>query len=570
MRKSDQLTLPQSGWRAACVSLLAALLLLSPANGIAQAGAVNDEPLAIRWSGELEVITGDDFANRRSFTSYKLRKRSRVYRLRLPGRKPALRSGERVSIRGRKLRNRRIIEVAAGGIKRRYGRGGPVVARLGGSRPTVVLRITSSDGSMSCTKEAIAGLMWSNARNVDGMYRAASYQKLNFPGDANRDGLPDVFDVQVNANSAGACDYGGLGSLADQAAASAGVNLALYTHIGYVLPSNVNCSWAGLAYLGGTPGRFYIHGANCSTTDIDVHEMGHNLTMHHAVYNGNEYGDLSCQMGRSGVGMRYFNGPHQRQMDWVPSSEVVAHTGAQREYTLAALEKTPANDGVPMLVTLPKADTNDTYYLSYRRKSADANYSANLGADYDAKLSIHTWKGGGEKSYLIANLGDGQTFTDPVNGWTITQLSHNDANFTARISIGAPCTGRTPTLRVSAQQPSPAGRSTAVNYVVSVTNGDDASCGSGAFSLTAAVPAGWPAAQIVPAALNLAPGASTEAAMTVTAPAAAISGTFPITVTISGSDGNASHTPVSATANYVLDVTPPAVPPAVRLIIVGQ
>src|SRR2546427_8951703 len=74
--------------------------------------------------------------------------------------------------------------------------------------------------------------------------------------------------------SASTCDYSLISSLADQAAASAGVVLSNYSRKVYAFPQT-GCGWWGLGSVGGNPSLAWING----TIDLGVaaHELGHGL-----------------------------------------------------------------------------------------------------------------------------------------------------------------------------------------------------------------------------------------------------------------------------------------------------
>ncbi len=130
------------------------------------------------------------------------------------------------------------------------------------------------------------------------------------------------------------CNYTARGSAADKAAAAADVTLSNYQHRVYVVPSNVRCSWAGLAYVGcGSSCQAWVRafsGQVCGYPDAHAHEIGHNLGLWHASTDTNNDGTLGCEycdkpdfMGYAMANLRTQSGPHKLQMGWASGARVV-------------------------------------------------------------------------------------------------------------------------------------------------------------------------------------------------------------------------------------------------------
>jgi hypothetical protein len=326
----------------------------------------------------------------------------------------------------------------------------PAAAAMVGSRSAVVLVVDFlQDGkTVACTDATIAAKMFSGSPSVDALYQETSFGQLAWPGDTDGNGLPDVFRVQIN-DSGNDCAADSWRGQADAAASAAGVNLGLYQHRLYVLPSTVGCSWAGLGLLG-CGSQCWAIVATCDRGDVYAHELGHNLGMHHASFDadndggvdptcpwgawsgGGEYCDDSDFMGISTNVWRQVNGPHKDQMGWLGSSRIIEAT-TSGTYVLAPLETVPADASVHQLVRVAKPDTGATYFLSYRRR---IGYDASMRASYADRTAIHTHRGSGN-TLLVAFLADGETYHDTTNGITITQLGHDAGS--ASIGIVMQC-----------------------------------------------------------------------------------------------------------------------------------
>jgi hypothetical protein len=134
-------------------------------------------------------------------------------------------------------------------------------------------------------------------------------------------------------------------------------------------------------------------------------------------------------MGISTNVWRQTNGPHKDQMGWIPSNKSLTVGGGT--YTIAPLETDPTTTALPLLLRVAKPG-GGFYYLSYRRR---VGFDANMRASYADRTSIHTSPGG--NTLLVRFIGDGEAFSDPSGGLTITQLGHDAAS--AQIVVNMSC-----------------------------------------------------------------------------------------------------------------------------------
>ncbi|MCO6431365.1 MAG: hypothetical protein J5J00_10935 [Deltaproteobacteria bacterium] len=510
-------------------------------------------------TGYIDILQADDFANGKSLLHYYLkaekgRKKFRIYFKEPPP--GTMKSGDKIAVNARISSDGNKLYVPAqedGGNTTIVASG--EAAAVSGARKLLLMRVTMNDGSPSCSTTSIANLMWNNSQNINGLFQSSSYGALWFPSDNNNDGAPDVVDVAIPYNASGSCDYYSWASAAESEAAKKGYNISNYQHRGLVLPGNTGCGWAGLGNLGGSSARIWIEGSYCGTADIYAHELGHNLSMHHAAQVGaGEYSDKSCIMGYGGVGMRHFNAPHADQMGWLPSYEIaLAGGGGSQTFTLSALETIPEDDGKPKVVKILKADTGDTYYISYRRRSG--NYSSGLGSSYDARTNIHYYRGGASFTYLVGTLGDGQSLVDSANGITFSQVSHNDADLTAQVTLSYVCSAGTPAISLSPATNSTSTPGAPLSYTVTVKNNDAPSCGSSTFSLSSSVPSGW-SASFASSTMSLGAGASGSTTLTIAPPATVGDGQYSFSLQVSA----AGHSSATGSGTYVLDGAAPSVP----------
>jgi hypothetical protein len=504
----------------------------------------DQEETPVMVTGKLDIVHADDFVNKRSRFFYMLEdgKNKRVFKLRLEGPPPAhIRSGSTVTVRGKAKGHNLVVAQDAGGMQKIAA---AALAAPEGEQRTLVLAVNFRDASLACSVDAIQDLMFTdpNDASIDDFYQEASFGQVWFSGDVQGPYTIDYF-------STGACDYYGWAAAADALAQANGVDLSLYDRKVYVLPSKNTCGWGGLGTVGGNPSRAWI--LSCGMKDIYGHELGHNLTAHHAATPSSEYGDRSDIMGISGVGLRHFNAPHKEQLGWLPPSQVLTVT-EDGVYEVAPLALAATDTIAPQALKIAKPDTNEYYYLSYRKA---LGFDASLSSTYRNRVNVHRYKGNGAvQTYFLSSLLDGTSFTDLANGLTVTQLRHDANTATVQVSFG--CSPARPTVRLTPGRQGGQPGAT-LEYTVTVTNRDSASCPQTTFQLFPAVPAGW-AGTPVPNTLTLPPGAKGSARVSITSPLGVPAKNY--TVRVQAVDNAEPLHTATARATYVVDLTPPIAP----------
>lgn len=238
----------------------------------------------------------------------------------------------------------------------------------------------------------------------------------------------------------------GWADAAESAAAATGVNVGAYDSKLYILPpeSTTTCSpWGGW-----TEGnRVWIRDDQCDAKFILTHELGHTFGARHAGTPGStnsaRYGDASSVMGGLLLpadsvtrrpadpatfdlwnSMAHFNALQKIDAGWLPAHSVKVVTKSGK-YRIAMLERTPSRH----IQVLRIGET----FVSYRRP---VGYDADMRRQYVDKTSVHT-RGRGCETVLLANLGDGESFTDG-KGLTVTQTRHDTRYAYLKVSISAP------------------------------------------------------------------------------------------------------------------------------------
>ncbi|MCM2310081.1 MAG: hypothetical protein NDI84_01650 [Steroidobacteraceae bacterium] len=528
------------------------------------------------YEGTIAVAVEDDFARGRATKRYFLDEQNLGSRVELQlseHQGKALRTGQKIRVRGTAVGGGLSADAATDSVTvlAEPMAAAPITAR---KAVVILVDIKDSTGTVHAVSSTCDGSARSSnimfgdqagALNVDGCYQDASFGALGFGGASYPGSTLDVARVTINetATIGSVCNYSAWGAAADRAVT--GVTLANYQHRVYVVPSNVGCSWAGLAYVGcGSSCQAWVKaysGQACGYPDAYAHEIGHNLGMWHASTDTNNDGALDCEycdtssfMGYATGSLRTLNGPHKVQMGWASGARLV--DGSQGgTFTVASLALAPA--GSPQVVRV-RPTSGDPYYIAFR---TGVGYDSTMpsATTYLNKLNVHRYSGSGN-SRFIASLGDGQTFNDASSGITIQQLSRTADS--ATFTVSTVCAPQAPTLAIS---PSSQGAGATLpatrSYTLTVTNRDSASCASSTFALSSTLPASLTGGLTGPGAITVAPGASGTATLSVTAPAGTATGSYTVS---GGTVADAAHAAVTANATFWIDATAPNPPTNLR------
>ena len=505
--------------------------------------------------GTLSVVQEDDFQSGRTARVHTLFDDETGEPVTLRSQrleKLQLRSGSRVVVRGEALGRELVLDSTDDALQVLAAADAPAME----ARKAVVIVANFSDSAVSCSDASIAGLMWTGANSVNGLYQAASFGQVSVPNDVDNNGQPDVVRVTIPDSVTEACDPYGWASAAESAATAAGVNLGLYQHKVIVLPSNITCGWAGLGNVG-CSGSCRAWVKTCNLQDVYAHEIGHNLDMAHASTDTNndgaidcEYCDMSDIMGYGGVGWRLFSAPHEAQKSWIPASKIQqVTTGGTQTYVLSPLFSDPATTPFPHMLKIQTPVTGDFYYLAYRQP---LGYDATLSSDAANRTSIHRYSGSGyANTKFIAGLQDTQFFTDETNGFEIRQLSHDATSVTLQITTQCVHVAPTVTITPSRQNGAPGQELT---FTATVKDNDPLSCGIMTYDIATAVPAGF-AVSATPSQVFLSPGMQGTVSVKVTSPAGAAPGDNAVSVSTFGSSASAVYAVTAPDTNPPTKVT---------------
>jgi M6 family metalloprotease-like protein len=270
----------------------------------------------------------------------------------------------------------------------------------------------------------LSALIHTEPDSVAGYYQDNSYGKMTLSGN-----VVGPFLVSRATN----CPVSKWLREADAAATAAGVDLAPYDHLIYILPpESESCNFGGQAEMLGR--KSWIRGGlnsqgtfSCHNRRLISHELGHNLLgSGHANTPGVEYGDYSSTMSDVYGVNPHFNAPEKERLGWLSDGGVqnVTESGT---YTVSELA---VPGGVKALKLAVPGSSTDFYYVSYR--TAVGLFDGKLFSIYVDKTSVHRASSYGAR-LLLQNLDDGQSFSD--SGIQITQTSHDATTATVTILL---------------------------------------------------------------------------------------------------------------------------------------
>jgi M6 family metalloprotease-like protein len=530
------------------------------------------------WEGPLEVTIEDGVNLLSHKTVYHMKGGAgQSWNLHFEG-EPDLQSGDVLRVRGVRVRS----EVAAlgnGTVTGTMVAGASMCSTLGAQRSIVLLVNMPGTTPPAITTEDVRSIFFgTSGRSVSGFWRENSYGQAWAEGDVR-----GWYTLDANYT----CDQ--YPSIRDAAvrAADRDVDFSQYSRVFLIINGmGGDCGWAGLSNVGcgstinTAEGSFtvstaWMYAGYFSNPDygveISTHEGGHSLGLGHASTRDfgdeplgalgaagtlDEYGDRFSAMGFWNLG--HYAAPAKAKLGWMTNYLTVSGNGS------FVVQPTESLGSVQALKIQRGSDTSKFLWVEYRQ---------NIGL-YDSMVNPAVFSGAlihyqdsttGSKTHLLDFTPITTAFTDPplVGSWTdpYTSLSLRVSNATSSalnldVNYGgsSPCITSTPTVGLSPLNPSVVEGGN-VNYTVTITNNDTASCSPRNFSMTSLVPGAWPTT-FAQNTVTVSPASQNWTSMTKTVPAGTVAATYSVDAV-----ANSVSNSISATANVTVMPTPPPPPP---------
>lgn len=310
----------------------------------------------------------------------------------------------------------------------------------------------------------------------------------------------------------------------------------------------------------------HANSLNCGTKQIDYLE-----NCVHIEY-GDSYSAMGSLLGNGSTNFQ-FNAPQKTFLSWIPQANVQKIT-TSGTYTIYAGET--AQTG-PQLLSIYKHDMSGTNsipkaYLSIEFRKP-YGVDSTLPINVTSGVTVHTHFGAdntvnypkftrildqtpGDDNWLHNKaILDGMTFTDPIVGVSIKQLSHTVDSATVQITFDPTiCTRMTPLFTVINPGNMYGGQTKGIE--VSIQNKDDVRCGPSTFTVASVTPSGWIS---VPTTITVNPLSSGSGVIYLTPPSNIVEGSYDVSHIVT--DGTLTSHSVSQNLSYYVYpavVTPPS------------
>lgn len=421
-------------------------------------------------------------------------------------------------------------------------------------RRLVMILVNLGKMNLECTASSMKDLLngahgWYDG--IIGLTERNTGGVVTYSNDLFGDQVVDIYgpyDVPYD----GTCTADVWANAALNAARVQGVDISAYQNRVFALPGAgeiySTCGWHGLGNVGCDTCNAWV--ADCTTIEVFLHELGHNLGLPHAGSNWNqqgnlvEYGDPTSVMGNewwvTTKDVTWYNLP---EMDFLMGDAIdVVQVTESGDFKISAFDILPINVEHPQGMKVVHPDNGHLFYFSFH---------ANETAYFAGEIVVHEFISQRETCYILRTMSVGDTFTDNLNRITVSAIAYDNAAYTLRVSYGCVVQPtrhelfmytKSSTYDVTAVRDAlPYAAGVTASFTLQIYNTDSPLCTPTTYNFSIReldFPGGetWPVT-FSPSELYLVPGQNCSVSISVPIPSTAEVGNYPIRVYGAASTG---------------------------------
>jgi Gametolysin peptidase M11 len=293
-----------------------------------------------------------------------------------------------------------------------------------GSRTVMIFRVTSNAiGVPTISHDELYRAFFSDSNSLKHQMNRCSAGQLSL--NPTNFGIMDIVIDGVSMGTSRA----DVVAVAEQAARAYVGNPAnirdIADHVVFVLPDRGD-NFVGNAEIcpNGVAGISSFGDKHAGHLSVIMHELGHNLNLNHAGYNGQEYADVTAMMGQStaevGAPLSCYNANNHWTLQWYGTERIDVNPGSGAQTVqVAAFVDSVRSNGATVLVKV------NNYFLQYNR-AKDFNAGTRAMAN----------------QLVIVSGSDSGGLTQLVTGLDMSNPTYNDGSVAIQVcSVGTTAAG---------------------------------------------------------------------------------------------------------------------------------